>query len=216
MASAQVVPSVALQVSYASLTRRVVAHLIDGAIALAVTFSGGLLMRWLRVLGVWNVPVREGETDPIALWHGMTAGSKVAILVAFIVCMGLFYSGLFQSSAWQATIGKRLLNIYVTDTAGRRIGLLRSLARSFSKSVFDIFYLGIFSVVLIMGALEETGAARFRGEHCCGRWTSGGGRIAGAMAYCRGVWNSGPVVCPHHACDVSNAPVIRDEEPEQG
>lgn len=155
MASAQVVPAVDLQLSYAGLARRVAAHLIDLMIALAVIMAGGLFMRWLRVLGVWHMPVPEGEADPAALWHAMAVGSKVAIVVAFIVSMGPFYSGLFQSSAWQATIGKRLLNIYVTDTAGRRISLLRSLARSFAKSVIDICYLGIISVVLIMGAKKK-------------------------------------------------------------
>jgi uncharacterized RDD family membrane protein YckC len=112
-------------------------------------------MRGLRMLGVWDVPVPEGQADPLALWHGMTVGSKVAIVVAFIVSMGPFYSGIFQASVWQATIGKRLLNIYVTDATGRRLSMLRSLARSFAKSVFNIFYLGIISVVLIIGAAKK-------------------------------------------------------------
>jgi len=150
MASAQVVPSVIAQFSYAGLARRVAAHLIDVMIAFAVMLAGGLFMRWLRVLGVWHMPVPEGEADPAALWHAMAVGSKVAIVVAFSVSMGPFYSALFQASAWQATIGKRLLKTYVTDTAGRRISLLRSLARSFAKSVFNVCYLGLVSVATII------------------------------------------------------------------
>jgi uncharacterized RDD family membrane protein YckC len=134
----------------------VAAHLIDVVIAFAVMLGGGFFMRLLRELGFWTMPtVHSDEADPVTVWNGLGVGSKVAIVVAFIVSMGPFYSGLFQASAWQATIGKRLLNIYVTDTAGRRLGLLRSLARSFAKSVFNIFYLGIISVALILGAAKR-------------------------------------------------------------
>jgi len=155
MASSQVAPAVVLQLSYADLGRRVAAHLIDALIALAVMFAGGFVMRWLRVLGVWDVPVPEGEADPVMLWHWMNHASKVAIVVAFIVSMGVFYSGFFQASAWQATIGKRLLNIYVTDTVGRRISLTRSLVRSIAKGVFNTFYLGIISVGTIVAAAKK-------------------------------------------------------------
>ena len=117
--------------------------------------ASGLFMRWLRAIGVWDVRPPEGGADPIALWRAMAVGPQVAIVVAFIVCMGPFYSGFFQSSAWQATIGKRLLNIYVTDTEGRRIGLLRSLARSFAKTIFDIFYGGVVSVATIAATLKK-------------------------------------------------------------
>ena len=85
----------------------------------------------------------------------MNHASKVAIVVAFIVSMGVFYSGFFQASAWQATIGKRLLNIYVTDTVGRRISLTRSLVRSIAKGVFNTFYLGIISVGTIVAAAKK-------------------------------------------------------------
>jgi uncharacterized RDD family membrane protein YckC len=155
MASAQVAPSVVVQLSYAGLARRVAAHLIDVVIAFAVMLASGLFMRWLSTVGVWHVPAPEGGVDPQSLWHAMTVGSQVAILVAFIVSMGPFYSGFFQASAWQATVGKRLLNIYVTDIAGGRIGLLRSLARSFAKSVFNITYLGAISVATIIAASKK-------------------------------------------------------------
>jgi len=155
MAFSQVAPAVVLQLSYAGLGRRVAAHLIDALIALAVMFAGGFVMRWLRVLGVWDVPVPEGEADPVMLWHWMNPASKVAIVVAFIVSMGVFYSGFFQASAWQATIGKRLLNIYVTDPVGRRISLTRSLVRSIAKGVFNTFYLGIISVGTIVAAAKK-------------------------------------------------------------
>jgi hypothetical protein len=57
----------------------------------------------------------------------------------------------------QATFGKRLLNIYVTDMAGRRIGIGRSFSRSFAKSFFSLFfYLALVSAVTVAS----------RNEHC--------------------------------------------------
>jgi uncharacterized RDD family membrane protein YckC len=85
----------------------------------------------------------------------MRAAGKAAIIVCFVVMMGPFYLGLMQASAWQASIGKRLLNIYVTDTAGRRLSLGRSLARSFAKDFFNVFYLGFVSVVTMIATAKK-------------------------------------------------------------
>ena len=154
--SSPVAPTILAQNSYAGLGRRVAAHLVDALVALALIFAGGFFMRWLRVLGVWTVPsLAEGEADPLTLWHRLSVGAQVAIVVAYIVQMGTFYSGFFQASAWQASIGKRLLHIYVTDMAGRRMGLTRSLARSFAKDFFSSFYIGFISVAMIIAAPEK-------------------------------------------------------------
>jgi uncharacterized RDD family membrane protein YckC len=148
MASSQPSVVVVPQSSYAGLDRRIAAHLIDVLIAGAVMLAAAFTMRWLRTVGVWTAP--SEEADPVTLWHGMAVPAKFAVIVVFIVSMGPIYLGLFQASAWQASIGKRLLTIYVTDRAGRRLGLGRSLARSFAKDIFNsLFYLGIVSLVTI-------------------------------------------------------------------
>ena len=144
------------QTSYAGLGRRIVAHLIDILIALAVMMAAALFMRLLRGMGVWTVPtVPAGEADPVEIWRMMSVPAKVAILLCFIVMMGPIYLSLFQASAWQASVGKRLLNIYVTDTAGRRLGLSRSLARSFAKDILNLFYLGFISLVTIIASAKK-------------------------------------------------------------
>ena len=161
MASSQVLspvsPAAFPQTSYAGLGRRVAAHLIDVLIAIAVTMAAGFFMQWLRTLGIWTVPTAPtGEADPVRLWQTMVVGAKAAIIVCFIVTMGPFYLSLLQASAWQASIGKRLLNIYVTDTAGRRLGLGRSLARSFAKDFFNVFYpVGLVSVATMIGTTKK-------------------------------------------------------------
>jgi uncharacterized RDD family membrane protein YckC len=147
MASSQPSVVVVPQSSYAGLDRRIAAHLIDVLIAGAVMLAAAFTMRWLRTVGVWTAP--SEEADPVTLWHGMAVPAKFAVIVVFIVSMGPIYLGLFQASAWQASIGKRLLTIYVTDRAGRRLGLGRSLARSFAKDIFSSFYLGFVSLITI-------------------------------------------------------------------
>ena len=149
--SSPVAPAVLSQGSYAGLGRRIAAHLIDMLIAFAVVLAAGFFMRWLRVLGVWTVQSAAQESDPIVLWHRLSGGAQLAVIVAFIVSMGPIYLGLFQASAWQASIGKRLLDIYVTDTAGNRLGLARSLGRSFAKDFFNCFYVGFVSILTIVG-----------------------------------------------------------------
>jgi uncharacterized RDD family membrane protein YckC len=160
MASSQVsslvAPAVLSQTSYASLGRRVAAHLIDMLIVLAVMMATGFFMRWLRTAGIWSVPgLPAGEVDPISTWQSMNAVARAAIIICFIVTMGPFYLGFFQASAWQASIGKRLLNIYVTDTAGRRLGVGRSLVRSFAKDFFNVFYIGLVSVATIIATAKK-------------------------------------------------------------
>ncbi|MDD1652907.1 MAG: RDD family protein [Methanomicrobiales archaeon] len=46
------------------------------------------------------------------------------------------YFSVLESSAWQATIGKRLLQLVVTDRYGKRISFPRSLGRYFAKWLY--------------------------------------------------------------------------------
>ena len=148
MASQSVAAAVFPQTTYAGLGPRISAHLIDITIAFTVILASGFLMRYLQTLGLWTVP--GGAQDPVTIWHALPAAAQLAVILAFVISKGSFYSGFFQASAWQASIGKRLLGLYVTDTAGKRLGLLRSLGRSFAKDLFNtIPFLGAASVATI-------------------------------------------------------------------
>jgi len=148
MASQSVAAAVSPQTTYAGLGPRISAHLIDIAIASTVILASGFVMRYLRALGLWTVP--EAVQDPVSIWNALPAAAKLAVILAFVISKGSFYSGFFQASAWQASIGKRLLGLYVTDTAGKRLGLLRSLGRSFAKDFFNVLpFIGAASVATI-------------------------------------------------------------------
>jgi uncharacterized RDD family membrane protein YckC len=55
------------------------------------------------------------------------------------------YFSLMESSAYQATLGKRLVGIMVTDLSGQRIGFGRATARFFAKYLSQlILYIGFF------------------------------------------------------------------------
>ena len=68
-------------------------------------------------------------------------------LPGFILFFGLLwiYYGLFESSKWQATPGKRALRLYVTDLQGHRLTLwhasLRYFGRWISSLTFSVGYL---------------------------------------------------------------------------
>jgi uncharacterized RDD family membrane protein YckC len=53
----------------------------------------------------------------------------------FFMLLGLLYNVVMESSAWQATLGKRLLGVYVTDLAGQRISFARAAGRTVAKLV---------------------------------------------------------------------------------
>ena len=91
---------------YAGFWRRVAAVTIDGCLLLA------LLVALSRSVGAPGLLLRD-EWLP----------NLLSALVS------LAYSALFESSAWQATPGKRLLRIKVTDLQGARISWRRAVLR---------------------------------------------------------------------------------------
>jgi uncharacterized RDD family membrane protein YckC len=63
---------------------------------------------------------------------------------AFLINLVIFwlYWAISESSPWQATIGKRAMDVYVTDLKGRRIGFGQASGRFFGKIV-SFLILGI-------------------------------------------------------------------------
>ncbi len=54
----------------------------------------------------------------------------------------VLYLGAFESSTWQASIGKKVLGIQVVDLQGRRLDIFHALGRNFAKllSILTLFY----------------------------------------------------------------------------
>jgi len=63
-------------------------------------------------------------------------------LIILLVGLGTLYYTIFESSSWQATPGKRILKLYVTDLNGQRITFRRALIRNLARQISGIFFVG--------------------------------------------------------------------------
>jgi len=110
---------------------RLAATLIDGLILLPVVAVFGV---------IWNAAAGGDENIQRI---GTTATSLLS---------GLAYPALLESSSLQATLGKRILGLVVTDTDNERIGIIRAVARIVLKNL----QIGIlFGLLFLRVAFDE-------------------------------------------------------------
>jgi uncharacterized RDD family membrane protein YckC len=64
------------------------------------------------------------------------------LLIVLLISLGCLYYTAFEASAWQATPGKRIFRLYVTDLSGKRIGFGRALLRNLARQISGIFFIG--------------------------------------------------------------------------
>lgn len=111
-----------LDLPYAGFWPRVAAALIDTVIVLTTVIVAALVM---ALIAAGLVADASEET--------LTAVLTVVVLVLLFVGSWL-YTALYESSAKQATPGKRALGLIVTDDQGARISFARATARYFSEA----------------------------------------------------------------------------------
>ena len=116
---------------YAGFWRRAFAYLIDYFV---------VVVAWRLMAG--------------ALLSGYTAGKSPLYLLLLLVVACLYYASM-ESSAWQATLGKRALRIKVTDLNGERIGFGRALGRLFAHLLSSLI-LGIGFVMAVFTSRRQT------------------------------------------------------------
>jgi uncharacterized RDD family membrane protein YckC len=94
---------------------------------------------------VRGIPRPPNPPDPDEVASALGAAFFVGIgffVLAVIVGKWLYYA-LFESSSWQATPGKKVLNIFVTDINGAPVTFGRATGRYFSRFVTSLIPLGI-------------------------------------------------------------------------
>ncbi len=110
-------------VAYAGFWLRVVAYLVDSlvlGIPLGIFLLGPLMQR--------------AGISPDNTWELLSGTSRQVVAINLMAAMaGWLYWALLESSAWQATPGKKLLGLRVTDLQGRRISFARASGRHFGK-----------------------------------------------------------------------------------
>lgn len=102
--------------SYAGFWLRTVALFIDTALLMVLTV--------VVMLFLYFMASRNNAVDMELFFNGANG-------VSFI--LSWLYFALLESSAAQATFGKRLLGLKVTDAQGNRIGFARATGRYFGK-----------------------------------------------------------------------------------
>jgi uncharacterized RDD family membrane protein YckC len=127
--------------AYAGFWLRLVAHLIDGLLIGAI---GGVIfipMFFLTGLGGFLRAVsHDRQPDPAIIASFV---SSIALLVLASVLGSWLYYAYFESSDWQASVGKKVMNLIVTDLSGNRISFGRASGRYFAKIISGLIPLGI-------------------------------------------------------------------------
>jgi len=127
--------------AYAGFWLRFLAHIIDGLIIGAVGGAILLPMFFLTGLGGFiNALSHDRQPDPAVIASFI---SSIALLVLVSVLGSWLYYAYFESSDWQASVGKKVMNLIVTDMDGNRITFGRASGRYFAKIISGLIPLGI-------------------------------------------------------------------------
>ncbi len=133
----------ATNVTYAGFWLRLVAHLIDsfilGIAMLIVVLPLFFLMGGVALLSSVSREVGE-HPDPAQIGAII---SLVAVLGGVAVLGQWLYFAYLESGEKQATWGKQILGLYVTDLAGNRITFARASGRFFAKIISGLIPLGL-------------------------------------------------------------------------
>jgi uncharacterized RDD family membrane protein YckC len=129
-------------VAYAGFWLRFVAFIIDGVVS-GILFVV-LLIPLFILTGAGGALSRISSGEDISDEAGaFLAFGFIFGLLSITVGVRWLYYALLESSSWQATLGKKMLNLTVTDMAGQPISFARASGRYFSKFITNLIPLAI-------------------------------------------------------------------------
>lgn len=140
-------------IGYGGFWIRLVAFIIDivllriAMIPFALLFFGRFML--FGMMGPHRGPMAPDEILPL-----VGAGLK---LVLIQMCAWWLYEALLTSSSKQATVGKMIFGLKVTDTQGQRISFARASGRHFGKYVSGL--------ILMIGYIIAAFSARKQALH---------------------------------------------------
>jgi uncharacterized RDD family membrane protein YckC len=145
-------PRAVSSAGYGGFWIRFLALIVDGIIVRVAVFP------FAAVLGLMGLRHRAffigGRLDE----HDIPAMVGAALATFWIfAAINWLYEALLTSSAWQGTVGKKILSLKVTDEAGNRISFARATGRHFAK-----YYL---STILLVGFIMAAFTDRKRALH---------------------------------------------------
>lgn len=127
-----------MNTNYAGFWLRFVAALIDGIIIGAVTWPIVAILGFGAASSVENMESMD-EAQAMSMAGGIMA-MGFATQFAFFVVQTLYFA-LMESSSKQATVGKMVLGIKVTDTNGNQLDFVKALVRNVSKLISSFILL---------------------------------------------------------------------------
>ena len=124
-------PVVVVLNPYGGFWIRFLAYILD-RIIVAILLAPIYIIFGLRMAAQFHqIPPNE-PADFLPLFHFISIIIPVALGVQWL------YEALLTSSTWQATVGKRALDLKVTDEAGNRISFERATGRFFAKFISNL------------------------------------------------------------------------------
>lgn len=118
---------------YAGFWIRFVASFIDGIIIGIPVFIIAFILGIFSLLSTNEVNMSVYEDSFLILY--------IFLWFSSLMLSTLYYAGM-HASKWQATLGKMIVGIKVTDLKGQRISFGRSLGRFFATILSSILYIG--------------------------------------------------------------------------
>jgi len=141
---------VATPLPYAGFWERVAAYLIDGLI---LGIPIGIVVLFIIMSGVLGVTLHRGQMSPreAAAFLGPVFLLFFLGIVALLIVQWLYFA-LMESSERQATVGKSVMSLRVTNYEGQRISFGHATGRFFAKIVTGMIP---FAIGYIMAAFTE-------------------------------------------------------------
>lgn len=128
----------ASRVEYGGFWLRFLAYVIDGAVITIGVCVVAIPLFFLTGLGAFLSEIHPGED-----WNENGVWVLIAVFLVFgaasLVVTWLYHAWM-ESSEWQATVGKKALDLVVTDMEGRRVSFWRATGRHFAKIVSNMIY----------------------------------------------------------------------------
>ena len=137
-----------MNTNYAGFWLRVVAYLIDGIIIGAVTWPVVAILGLGAASSVENMESMD-EAQAMSMAGGMMA-MGFAFQFAFFAISTLYFA-LMESSSKQATVGKMVLGLKVTDVNGNKLDFVKALVRNVCKIISSL----IMCIGYIMAGFTE-------------------------------------------------------------
>jgi uncharacterized RDD family membrane protein YckC len=136
---------------YAGFWARFVASLVDGLI-LGIPFWLVVIVL-ISIFGGFGMMLHRNPVDPraAAAFLAPIFGLFFLGMLVFVILQWLYFAGM-ESSARQATFGKSVMSLRVTDYEGQRISFGHATGRFFAKLVSGLIP---FAIGYIMAAFTE-------------------------------------------------------------